>query len=146
MRLKTTVTGSKKIIQGYKMFGQAGEDMVKKVTSLTANEIEAEAKRLAPVDKGDLQQNIIAQALNPLAWRITSFMRYSAYMEFGTGGLVRVPPELKEIAIQYKGAGIKKIDLKPQPFMHPAFLKGRIIYDRDLKQGLKILTNKFNKK
>ena len=37
-------------------------------------------------------------------------------MEFGTGGTVDVPSGLEEYAIQWKGQGVKQINITPQPF------------------------------
>jgi HK97 gp10 family phage protein len=48
---------------------------------------------------------------------------YAAYVEFGTGGLVDVPAGLEDYAMQYKGAGIKQVNLPPRPFLFPAFFK-----------------------
>ena len=64
---------------------------------------------------------------------------YSAYMEFGTGGLVEVPKELKDQAIKFKGNGVKQVNLRPQPYLYPAFVKGRKNYIKSLKKELKRL-------
>jgi hypothetical protein len=66
-------------------------------------------------------------------------------MEFGTGTKVTVPSELKEVARHFIGKGVKKINLRPQPYLYPAWVKGRIQYIKDLKGSIKHLTKKFNK-
>lgn len=144
MKLKIKISGEKKLIAQFKKFGEAGDKMVADVTKFKAQGIENTAKHLSPKDFGTLAQNIKAQKFDPKNWRITSFMPYSAFQEFGTGDLVEVPEELKDIAILFKGKGIRKVNLKPQPFMHPAFIEARLTYQDDLKQGLEILTKKFN--
>ena len=63
-------------------------------------------------------------------------------MEFGTGGLVEVPEELKEVAAQFKGKGIKKINIQARPFLYPAFVKGRVQYLQDLKAKLNQLVKR----
>jgi hypothetical protein len=73
----------------------------------------------------------------------TGLAPYSAYIEFGTGRAVQVPTELKEIAILFKGKGVKEINLQPQPYLYPAFVKGRKKYLQDLKDLLEHLTNKY---
>ena len=60
-------------------------------------------------------------------------------MEFGTGGKVKVPAELKDIAIQFKGKGIREVNIQPRPFLYPAFVKHRKILIKDLKDYLKTL-------
>lgn len=136
-------------------FGDEGRKVISIVTRETAKEIELTAKQLAPVglkstgapvDFGDLRQGINEVKVDDYHYKVIAVQRYSAYMEFGTGGLVSVPNELKEIAIQFKGAGVKQINLRPQPFMYPAWIKGKLNYLDDLTKQLKKLTDKYNKK
>jgi hypothetical protein len=75
---------------------------------------------------------------------IDGFAPYSAYVEFGTGGLVNVPLELKQYALRFKGKGVKQINMQPQPYLYPAFVKGRKQYEKDLKTLLNRLTKKYN--
>uniref|UniRef100_UPI003F6D0529 hypothetical protein n=1 Tax=Polaribacter sp. TaxID=1920175 RepID=UPI003F6D0529 len=96
--------------------------------------------QLAPVDLGKLRQGIGKDKIEELNRTIFAREKYSAYMEFGTGGLVNVPPELKELAIKFKGKGVKQINLKPQPFLYPALVNGRKVYLDELKQLLKELS------
>ena len=106
----------------------------------TAQDIEFNAKSFAPVDTGKLRQGINAEQTGELSWRVVAREPYSAYMEFGTGGLVNVPPELADIAIQYKGKGVRQINIAPRPFLYPALIKGRTQFIKDLEQDLKDLT------
>lgn len=46
---------------------------------------------------------------------------YAPYIEFGTGKLVQVPQGLESYAMQFKGKGIKEVNLPARPFMFPAF-------------------------
>ena len=63
-------------------------------------------------------------------------VHYAPYVEFGTGNLVRVPDELKELAEQFRGRGIRQVNLPARPFMYPAFVKERPVYIRNLKNVL----------
>ena len=65
-------------------------------------------------------------------------------MEFGTGKMVQVPQELVDIAIQFKGKGIREVNIPPQPFMYPAFVKARATYKENLKKALQKLIDKNN--
>lgn len=143
MRLKIQIKGEKELLKKFQSFGDNGEKMVEDITDIKAKDIERNAKTLAPVDLGTLRQNIIDEKINKLSHTITAYEKYSAFMEFGTGGLVSVPTELQSIAIRFKG--IKEINIPPHPFMYPSFVMARTSYPKDLKKGLKILTDKFNK-
>ena len=138
------IKGFDKLIKDIKAIGVEGEKRIAETTEGNAREIEATAKQIAPFDLGALRQNIKALEQDKLNWAVyaNAFGNapYSAYQEFGTGGLVEVPDELKDIAIKFKGKGIKKIDMRPQPFLYPAFVKGRTQYVKDLESDLIELT------
>ena len=104
----------------------AKKDLAREV-EFSAREIAKQAQIFAPKDTGYLTGSIKPeQSKDPLTWSVTAYANYAAYMEFGTGGLVQVPSELKEIAIQYKGKGIREVNLRPQPYLYPALqIKGK---------------------
>lgn len=133
-----------KVLKSLRKFGEEAEKLIEDTTVSVASEIEADAKRLAPVDKGFLRNQIFTREVNKLNYEVVAGAPYSAYMEFGTGGLVSVPDELREIAIQYKGKGVRQINLAPQPFLYPAWVKGRKQYVDDLTDYLNDLTKKYN--
>lgn len=60
-----------------------------------------------------------------LGAKVTAEKNYAPYVEFGTGDLVKVSPEFREVALQYKGKGIRKVNLIPRPYMQPAYFKTR---------------------
>lgn len=62
---------------------------------------------------------------------------YAAYVEFGTGTLVDVPEGLEEYAIQYKGKGIKQVNLPARPFLYPAFAKAEAELPKEIDKRLK---------
>lgn len=143
------VRNLKSVLKSLEKFGKEADLLVAESTTQAANEIAAEAKRLAPVNKkvgkgGYLRNQIRTHEVNPLSYEVVAAAPYSAYMEFGTGGLVNVPTELQEMAIKFKGNGIKQINLHPQPFLYPALLKGRVHYLDDLTDNLNDLTKKYN--
>ena len=144
MKLTIDIKNIKDFQKAFDKFGDEAIKTFEEVTLIKAMETEAEAKRLAPVDKGTLRQNIKQQKIDNLNYKITSYMPYSAYMEFGTGKMVQVPEELYEIAKQFKGKGIREVNIPPQPFMYPAFVKARITYLKDLKNALQQIINKRN--
>lgn len=132
-----------------KFYGEVEKRMIQ-LTDETSRGVEADAKRLAPVDHGKLRQNIawqqpISRTPGIIQHIVTAFMPYSAYQEFGTGGLVDVPPGWEKIAIVFKGKGKRQINMKPQPFMYPAYAKAKITLYKDAKFVIKYLTDKFSK-
>lgn len=88
----------------------------------TVQNIETEAISLAPVDLGILRNSINGE-VDGMNAVIGSTVRYSPYIEFGTGGLVDVPEGLEDYAMKFKGAGIKQVNIFPRPFLIPAFKK-----------------------
>lgn len=136
-KLNLEIQGVDKLIKKFKKLGERGERIAGIVTEATAREIEADAKRLAPYDKGHLRRLISSHKITLLSWGIVAAAKYSAYMEFGTGGLVEIPPELKALAAQFKGKGIRKVNLLPQPFLYPALVINKINYIHRLKEELK---------
>ena len=84
---------------------QAIED-IEDETQLAASRIEKKAKEYVPGDMGALGQSILAIEETPLLWNITAGglkAPYAAYVEFGTGGRVKVPAELQKEALKFKG-------------------------------------------
>jgi HK97 gp10 family phage protein len=145
---KNVIKGLDKVLKDLKAFGEEGKKEIAFVTEAVADEISADAKKLAPVNKnpkitgGSLRQGIFPYKVSDMTYRVQAREKYSAYMEFGTGGKVNVPTELKELAIQFKGKGVKQINLQPQPFLYPAFVKGRETYLKDLENLLEDLSKK----
>lgn len=82
--------------------------------------------RSVPVNTGRLKQGIPEpHKVKDLEYELTSNALYSPYVEFGTGKLVRVPDELREFAMQFKGKGIRQVNLPARPFFFPPFFLER---------------------
>lgn len=135
------IKGFKELTAKLISISKRGEDMVKDEIEAAGREIELKAKSLAPVDLGTLRRSINYSSNNSGFGALISVnVKYGAYQEFGTGGLVNVPPEMREIAEYYKGKGFKQVNLRPQPFLYPAFVEGRKQLIEQLKKGLIALT------
>jgi hypothetical protein len=93
--------------------------------------INGEQKARAPIDDGFLRSSLkIVPNLPPLHKAVVSEgagSSYAPYQEFGTGGYVFygqpwVDAELESEASKFKGKGIRKVNIYPQPFFFaPAF-------------------------
>lgn len=138
---KSEIKGLNKLLKKFETLDKEIIKNVKDTIEGAAQDIEVDAKVAAPVDFGKLRQGIKAQPIagKEMGYRVIAKEKYSAFMEFGTGGRVKVPTELKEVAIQFKGKGIREVNIQPRPFLYPAFVKHRKILIKDLKDYLKTL-------
>jgi len=133
------IKGLNTVISNLRKYGAEAEKDIAGVTEQVARKIENYAKQNAPTDLGKLGQSIQSKKESPTNWKIEAggvLAPYAPFVEFGTGGLVQVPDELKEQAIKFKGKGIKQINLRPRPFLYPALIRGRQEYIDKLKKVL----------
>jgi len=116
------------------------EQFIKDEIEASGRETELKAKQLAPVDLGKLRQSINYSKINGgLGAMVSVNVSYAAYQEFGTGGSVNVPAEMRELAEHYKGKGVRVINLRPQPFLYPAFVENRKKLVDTLKKKLRTI-------
>lgn len=102
-----------------------------KIEKEVANEVNAsalaiqkKAKRDVKVDNSTLRSSIQLISIfkdKRIIYSVGSRLKYAPYVEFGTGGLVSVPAGFEGFAMQFKGKGIRKINLRPRPYLIPAF-------------------------
>ena len=133
------IKGLNSVLANLRKYGKEAQKDIEGVTELVARNIEKDAKSRVVANFGKLGQSIQAVKDNPLNWKIEAggvLAPYAPFVEFGTGGLVEVPNELKEIAIRFKGKGIRQINLRARPFLYPSLLRGRIEYIDKLKKAL----------
>lgn len=131
--------GLNEVISNLRKYGKEAEKDIEGVTAQVAKNIEGYAKSAAPANFGKLGQSIQAKKIDNYNWAIEAggtIAPYAPYVEFGTGGLVNVPNELKEQAIKFKGKGIKQVNLRPRPYLYPALLRGRKEYIEKLQKLL----------
>jgi len=86
--------------------------------------IQSKAKRDVKVDNSTLRSSIQLKEVNQgnkIVYTVGSALKYAPYVEFGTGGEVNVPAGYETFAIQFKGKGIRKINLRARPYLIPAF-------------------------
>ena len=69
----------------------------------SALKIQSDAKKLAPVNFGQLRNSIALTKDSELTYTVFANASYSAYVEFGTGPQVNVPADFKSYAQQFKG-------------------------------------------
>jgi HK97 gp10 family phage protein len=105
--------------------------------------IESEATNNVAVDTGALKNSIQSMPIKVTKNEVTGGVEvgatYAPYIEFGTGTKVNVPSELSNFAKQYKGDGIKEVNLPARPFFYPEVFKQRTELPKNIERTLKKL-------
>jgi HK97 gp10 family phage protein len=108
--------------------------------------IESEAANKVAVDTGALKNSIqsmpIKVSKNQIIGGVEVGATYAPYVEFGTGTRVKVPSELSDFAAQYKGDGVKEVNLPARPFFYPEVFKQRTELPKNIERTLKKLLEK----
>lgn len=119
-----TVTGLEETIRRLASFGDNARREIASDIISTAYEIHAEAVQNVPIQTGNLKQSGFVDAVSELKAEITFNEDYAPFVEFGTGGEVDVPSGWESFAMQFKGRGVKTVNLPARPFLIPAFKNG----------------------
>ena len=110
-----------------KRMGKLAPKIAKEVAlevNASALAIQSKARRDVVVDNSTLRSSIQLKEINrgdKIMYTVGSRLRYAPYVEFGTGGTVSVPAGYEDFAMQFKGKGLRKINLRPRPYLIPAF-------------------------
>ncbi len=124
---RETVRGLKKLIKVVDKIPKELEPQTEAIVEANAQEIEAEAKRLVPVDTAKTQQSIKAIRIGKLTFKImanaTGLAPYAIHVEYG-----------KPVGTGPNGG--------PRPFLFPAFFRQRKVFIKDLED---MLDNTFNR-
>ncbi|GAB3324551.1 hypothetical protein GCM10027299_21900 [Larkinella ripae] len=118
------VRGLDKVVNYLKRAASGVPKALEEEMETTALLIEADAKLAAPVDTGKLRQSItseVKKTFTGFSVSVSANAPYAMFIEFGTGGLVDVPDGWEDLAEQYKGKGIRQINLPAQPYLIPAY-------------------------
>jgi hypothetical protein len=117
------IQGLQPLLADLKKKGKDMEDTVAAEIAATAVNIERKAAQRVPKDAGFLSGAIKSQAVNTFNWEVVAQRKYAPYIEFGTGALVEVPKGLESYAIQFKGKGIKKVNIPARPYLFPSYFE-----------------------
>ena len=92
---------------GFNIIGMAGalnavrdfvsDDKLEALVKRAALEVEAEAKRIVPVDTGRLKNSLSSEQIDKLSYRVGSGVVYAPFVEFGTRNM-RSQPFLRPAA------------------------------------------------
>jgi HK97 gp10 family phage protein len=121
-------------------------DMVRGEVEDALLKIESKAVSKVAVDTGALKQSIQSTPVKQTKTKVSGGVKvgadYAAYVEFGTGTRVKVPAELTKYAEQFKGKGVKEVNLQARPFFYPEFFKQRDELPKSIEKTLQTLLNK----
>jgi hypothetical protein len=130
------VTGLSGALNVFRHFSDDKPKKIRQARRIAGRVILNEAKKKAPKLTGKLRNSgVVEHTLDNT--KITFNAEYAPYLEFGTGGNVSVPAGFEDLAIQFKGDGKRTINIKPQPYLIPAFLSGSISYQKEVERILK---------
>jgi HK97 gp10 family phage protein len=105
-RITFSINGIDKLKERLKAMDQKVKDALAMELRESAMKIQKEAKRNAPVDMGTLRNSIYMDydyQKNKLTYTIGASASYAPYIEFGTGGSVKVPAKYSSYALTFKG-------------------------------------------
>ena len=135
------ITGLEQSLLAILDYGEKVKGFVKQEIQATGLNILNEAKASTPVDTGNLRRQSSVESLNG-GYGVGVYFSadYAPYIEFGTGGSVLVPNGWEDVAIEFKGKGIRTINLPARPFLIPAFIKHSRLFEKRIEAQLKALT------
>ena len=137
------ITGLQETLKALEKFEADGVEAIKANIEASGYLMQNDAMQRVPVDLGQLKNSIRLEFKdNGLTVVMVATAPYAAYQEFGTGGRVSIPKGMEELARQFKGRGLRNINLAPQPFMFPAWDKERKQFVIRLQKELDRLANK----
>lgn len=115
---------------------------IEKAVSKAALLVEAEAKKKAPRDNGDLARSITSKVEtsgNEVTGTVFTPLFYAPYVEYGTGLFAEDGDGRKDVPWHYKddkGDWHSTSGQKPQPFLRPALDENREQVLRIIMEGL----------
>jgi HK97 gp10 family phage protein len=100
------ITNISEVLGKLQSFDKKVQQDVKDEVNASALNIQSGAKRLAPVNLGQLRNSIYLKEQKVdkgFVFTIGSSASYAPYVEFGTGGKVSIPAGFEELASGFKG-------------------------------------------
>lgn len=138
--VKVDLIGLKDFTNRIKNASKQVQAEVSNEVAAAAAEFEAGAIKLLITQRGDtgtLAKSIGKRQETPFTWDVFASAFYAPYIEWGTITKVKVPSELSDYAIQFKGRGIlKNGGIVPTPFFFPNMTPVRINMEKRIEAAL----------
>lgn len=129
------VEGLQRLIKNVEKLGKDVELIAAAEIEEFVQDVNAEQTAKAPTDLGPLRAGNSFRG-SKLSWELFNAVNYAPYVEFGTGTGVDVPTELRDYAIQFKGRGIRQVNLPARPFFFEPFMRRRKELVENIKKAL----------
>ncbi|MDO7847457.1 HK97 gp10 family phage protein [Hymenobacter sp. M29] len=113
MAITTKLVGVESLLAKLRAYATNAPLRVQAAVTASLEQMETDAKALAPVDSGQLRDSIHANPSGRLAGSVTVGVDYAKWVELGSG----------------RNA--------PQPFLYPAYHRNKTAFLASLKQALK---------
>lgn len=134
MKLKLKIQGNELALKNLDKAKTKFVEFLEDEIMLTTDNIQTKAISRVRVDKGFLKGSIYKETKD-LNGVVGARQKYAPYVEFGTGGMVDVPQGLEDYSNQFKGKGIKQVNLPARPFLfNSAFEEVTAMKERVLKE------------
>jgi len=133
---RISTTGFKSLEKRLEKMSKEAVNEVSDVIDQHIFDINKEQKSSTVVDTGFLKRSNGFDVTDKKYKEIYNTSDLAAYVEFGTGRMVSVPPELQDYARQFKGKGVRNVNLPSRPFFFAPFFKRRQKILRDVVKVL----------
>ncbi len=116
------------------------EAKLKNLVARSGEMITYHAKLDAPVNKrkgagGRLRSSIASSySSDGLTFTIEVNVNYGAYQEFGTGKFVRILPGYADIASEFRGRGIRQVNLQAKPYLFDNYERANNAFLKELNK------------
>lgn len=104
--LTLNISGIDKIYEQFSTLNKRAKESVKNEVNASSLKIQTNAKRLAPVNFGELRNSIYLKEIDSkdgFVFSVGTRVSYAPYIEFGTGGKVSIPKGFESEAAMFKG-------------------------------------------
>lgn len=140
MKLNPKISGLDAVLKKLKYLETDLKDEAEDIVEAGVFDMNADAvSRIQAQNIHDTGTLLRGQQVVPITngFAMANNVKYAPYHEFGTGGLVQIPEGWGAYALQFKGKGLRNVQLKPRPFFIPAYLKGGQQIVTDLRELIK---------
>lgn len=131
------IEGLDKLQKSINKLAQDVQDRVEFELEEFCREVNTDQVNATPVDTGMLKKSNTFSKVADLEWQLSNNTEYAPFVEFGTGGFVKVPQGLEDYAMQFYKNGQGK--LPPRPFFFEPFLRRREDLVKKIKTALKTI-------
>jgi len=139
MKVSIKIKGADKLVKKLQKHSDKVNKGIQDETQRFLLKTETEAKLAVVVDLGQLRSHIKGTPnSDKMGGKVGAYVHYAPYVEFGTGAKVKVPKGLEDYAMQFKGKGLRNVNLPARPFLFPAVQKNGKQFIENIKKLVKI--------